>query len=160
MGKIMYLLSRQGRSIAWRTWKSSNRAKRANDQPPRAKAKDIVIREPRMTAQDLGVTFKKDPVLFRALQPLFGGPEDNQERQVGAQATTEQVQRTASIYPTPDEINALPEKVRRYIHDLATRTDKTGDVQTIAILREDRDALQRRVEELEAELKRVTKRTE
>lgn len=61
--------------------------------------------------------------------------------------------RTASIYPTPDEINALPEKVRRYIHDLVTRCDKSGDVQTIAILREDRDALQKRVEELEAELK-------
>jgi hypothetical protein len=59
--------------------------------------------------------------------------------------------RTASIYPTADEINALPEKFRRYIHDLETRCDKSGDVQTIAILREDRDALQKRVEELEAE---------
>ena len=29
--------------------------------------------------------------------------------------------RTASIYPTADEINALPEKFRRYIHDLETR---------------------------------------
>lgn len=57
--------------------------------------------------------------------------------------------RTAAIYPTVDEINALPEKFRRYIHDLETRCDKSGDVQTIAILREDRDALQRRVEELE-----------
>ena len=60
--------------------------------------------------------------------------------------------RTASIYPTADEINALPEKFRRYIHDLVTRCDKSGDVQTIAILREDRDALQRRVEELEARI--------
>ena len=25
--------------------------------------------------------------------------------------------RTASIYPTVDEINALPEKFRQYIHD-------------------------------------------
>ncbi len=49
-----------------------------------------------------------------------------------------------------DEINALPEKFRQYIHDLETRCDKSGDVQTIAILRENRDALQRRVEELEA----------
>ncbi len=46
------------------------------------------------------------------------------------------MKRTASIYPTVDEINALPEKVRRYIHDLVTRCDKSGDVQTIAILRE------------------------
>jgi hypothetical protein len=36
-----------------------------------------------------------------------------------------------------------------------TRCDKSEDVQTIAILREDRDALQRRVEELEAEIKRL-----
>jgi hypothetical protein len=42
-----------------------------------------------------------------------------------------------------EEINALPEKFRQYIHDLETRCDKSGDVQTIAILREDRDALQR-----------------
>lgn len=59
-------------------------------------------------------------------------------------------ERTASIYPTVDEINALPEKVRRYIHDLETRCDKSGDVQTIALLREDREALAREVEELKA----------
>ena len=53
--------------------------------------------------------------------------------------------RTASIYPTVDEINALPEKFRQYIHDLETRYDKSGGVQTIAILRKDRDALQRRL---------------
>jgi uncharacterized protein YceH (UPF0502 family) len=55
-------------------------------------------------------------------------------------------------YPTVDEINELPDKFRRYIHDLATRTDKTGDLRTIVQLREDREALQRRVEELEAEV--------
>ena len=60
--------------------------------------------------------------------------------------------RTASIYPSADEINALPEKFRQYIHDLVTRCDKSGDMQTIAILREDRDALQKRVEELQAEI--------
>jgi hypothetical protein len=60
--------------------------------------------------------------------------------------------RAASIYPTVDEINALPEKFRQYIHDLETRCDKSGDVQTIAILREDREALQRRVEELEVRI--------
>jgi hypothetical protein len=43
--------------------------------------------------------------------------------------------RAASIYPTVDEINALPEKFRQYIHDLVTQCDKSGDVQTIAILR-------------------------
>jgi hypothetical protein len=60
--------------------------------------------------------------------------------------------RTASIYPTVDEINALPKKFRQYIHDLETRCDKSGDVQTIAILRQDRVALQQRVEELEARI--------
>jgi hypothetical protein len=64
--------------------------------------------------------------------------------------------RTASIYPPVDEINALPEKFRQYIHDLETRCDKSGDVQTIALLREDRDALQQRVEELEAQIKLMT----
>ena len=60
--------------------------------------------------------------------------------------------RTVLIYPTLEEIDALPEKFRHYIRDLETRCDKSGDVQTIAILREDRDALQRRVEELEARI--------
>jgi hypothetical protein len=55
----------------------------------------------------------------------------------------------------------VAEWFRRYIHDLATRCDNGGDVQTIAILREDRDALQRRVEELEAKiaLRKRPKRT-
>jgi hypothetical protein len=60
--------------------------------------------------------------------------------------------RAASVYPTIDETNALREKFRQYIHDLETRRDKSGDVQTIALLREDRDALQRRIEELEARI--------
>jgi hypothetical protein len=38
---------------------------------------------------------------------------------------------------------------------LETRCDKSGDVQTIALLREDRDALKKRVEELEAEVNRL-----
>lgn len=66
-----------------------------------------------------------------------------------SQATPDQ-KRTAACYPTPEEINALPDRFRQYIHDLETRCDKSGDVQTIALLREDREALQKRVEELEA----------
>jgi hypothetical protein len=68
------------------------------------------------------------------------------------------VKRTAACYPSADEINALPEKFRRYIHDLETRCDKSGDVQTIALLREDREALQKRVEELDAEVSRLRAR--
>jgi hypothetical protein len=64
----------------------------------------------------------------------------------------------AACYPSADEINALPGKFRRYIHDLETRCDKSGDVQTIALLREDREALQKRVEELDAEVSRLRAR--
>lgn len=42
---------------------------------------------------------------------------------------------------TVDEINALPERVRAYVHDLETRCDPSGDVQRIASLTEQRDAL-------------------
>jgi hypothetical protein len=49
-------------------------------------------------------------------------------------------------------IRRLDKKFRQDIHDLETRCDKSGDVQTIAILREDPDALQQRVEELEARI--------
>jgi prefoldin subunit 5 len=68
----------------------------------------------------------------------------------------DQKRRTASIYPTADEINALPEKVRRCIHNLETRSDKSGEVQTMALLREDRDALAREVEELRAQIELLT----
>jgi hypothetical protein len=39
-------------------------------------------------------------------------------------------------------------QIRRYIHDLEARCDMSGDVQTIALLREDRDALLRQTKEL------------
>ena len=35
--------------------------------------------------------------------------------------------------PTPANVNALPEGLRRYIHDLETRCDPAGDVQTMAL---------------------------
>ena len=38
--------------------------------------------------------------------------------------------------PTAANVNALPEPLRRYIHDLETRCDPGGDVQTMAALRE------------------------
>jgi len=47
-----------------------------------------------------------------------------------------------------ETINALPDPLRQYIHDLETRCDPAGDIQTIAYLREDRDALAKRVDEL------------
>lgn len=38
--------------------------------------------------------------------------------------------------PTAPEINSLPQHIRRYIHELETRTDPTGDVQHLASLKE------------------------
>jgi hypothetical protein len=60
---------------------------------------------------------------------------------------------TDSLIVSADEINALPEKLRRYIHDLETRCDPAGDIQQIGSLTEQRDALVTRVKELEAELR-------
>ena len=58
----------------------------------------------------------------------------------------------SSTYPTVDEVNALPEKVRRYIHDLETRMSTEGKALDLLELANERDALQRRVDELEAQL--------
>jgi len=44
--------------------------------------------------------------------------------------------------PTSGTINALPEPLRRYIHDLETLCDPAGDIQTIVCLRENVRALQ------------------
>ncbi len=43
---------------------------------------------------------------------------------------------------TLHEINALPERVRRYIHDLSTRTDPAGEVQELFSRREQVRALE------------------
>jgi hypothetical protein len=50
---------------------------------------------------------------------------------------------------TPDEINALPDRVRQYIHDIETRCDPTGEVQTIWSQREQIAGLVTKVRELE-----------
>jgi hypothetical protein len=61
-------------------------------------------------------------------------------------------ERTDSIYPTVGEINALPDNVRQYIHDLETRMNTEGKALTILELANERDALLRRVEELDREI--------
>lgn len=58
--------------------------------------------------------------------------------------------------PTAEAVNALPEPLRRYVHDLETRCDPAGDVQTMAQLRDEKYALTKLVEELETELARRT----
>jgi hypothetical protein len=49
--------------------------------------------------------------------------------------------------PDVEHINALPEPLRRYVHDLETRADPAGDVATLAIQRETIAALERLLEE-------------
>lgn len=46
----------------------------------------------------------------------------------------------------PKHINALPIPLRKYIHDLKTRSDPAGDVQSIAILKENVKALEAKLE--------------
>lgn len=43
--------------------------------------------------------------------------------------------------PTAAGINALPDSLRKFIHDLETRCDPAGDIQQIAALKDQRDAL-------------------
>ena len=46
---------------------------------------------------------------------------------------------------TAEEVNALPDKFRLYIHDLESQCDPAGDVRTIAILRDQSAQLQKLV---------------
>jgi hypothetical protein len=50
-----------------------------------------------------------------------------------------------------EEINALPPRVRKYIHDLETRCDPAHEVQERWSLKEQRDGLVRMVEELKTQ---------
>jgi hypothetical protein len=48
---------------------------------------------------------------------------------------------TAAWLPTPAAINELPEPLRKYVQDLETHCDPSGEVQEIALLRENMSAL-------------------
>jgi len=54
--------------------------------------------------------------------------------------------------PTAENVNALPEGIRRYVHDLETRCDPTHEVQKMALQADIIRGLDARVRELEAEL--------
>jgi hypothetical protein len=58
----------------------------------------------------------------------------------------------ASWLPTPDAIDTLPLPLRKFIHDLQTRADPSGEVAELTIARETCRALSLRVEELEREI--------
>jgi hypothetical protein len=49
--------------------------------------------------------------------------------------------------PTPANINALPEPVRRYVHSLETLSDPAGLLRDNAVLKEQIAALMRKLEE-------------
>jgi hypothetical protein len=50
--------------------------------------------------------------------------------------------------PTPENIMALPEPIRQYIHDLQTVCDPAGDIQMLYILRQENRALRFECERL------------
>jgi hypothetical protein len=54
--------------------------------------------------------------------------------------------------PTPANINALPNPIRRYIHDLESNADPSGTIREAICQRENAMALAFRVKELEAEI--------
>ena len=44
--------------------------------------------------------------------------------------------------PTAANVNALPERLRRYIHDIETRCDPAGDIRELTIARDTCKALE------------------
>ena len=60
--------------------------------------------------------------------------------------------------PTAACINALPEPLRRYIHDLETNCDPAGEVAAITLIRDQNKQLQARIEAVEAENDRLKER--
>ena len=50
--------------------------------------------------------------------------------------------------PTPENVNALPEPIKRHVHDLATRCDPAGDVTALALIRDENAMLRKRIAEL------------
>lgn len=63
----------------------------------------------------------------------------------------EQLSAVSDFKPTSACINALPDSIRQYIHDLETRCDPAGDIQTMASLKDQRDALAKQLSESQAE---------
>ena len=57
--------------------------------------------------------------------------------------------------PTPENINALPDPLRKFIHDLETRCDPAGDVRSRVMAEDAVRSLERELDSLERELHRV-----
>src|SRR5262249_6175520 len=60
--------------------------------------------------------------------------------------------------PTPENVNPLPEGIRRYVHDLETRCDPAHDVQKMALQADTIRGLDAKVRELEADLAAIRQR--
>ena len=55
-----------------------------------------------------------------------------------------------NFFPTPEQVNALPEGVRRYVADLETRCDPAGDVAALVLVRDQNKMLEAEVARLKA----------
>jgi len=62
--------------------------------------------------------------------------------------------------PTPENVNTLPEGIRRYVHDLETRCDPAHDVQKMALQADTIRGLDAKVRELEVALASVRRKGE
>jgi len=62
--------------------------------------------------------------------------------------------------PTAENVNALPDGIRRYVHDLETRCDPAHDIQRMARQADTIRGLDAKVRELEAELASVRRKGE
>ncbi len=62
-------------------------------------------------------------------------------------AASERLGNLETFVPGPESIEALPSGIRKYIHDLETRCDPTGDIQSMAQLRQENELLRLALEE-------------
>ena len=70
------------------------------------------------------------------------------------QALEKEVERLTAFTPTPANINALPEPIRRYIHDIETRCDPAGDVAALTLTKDQNRQLEQCVPECEGLLRK------
>ena len=66
----------------------------------------------------------------------------------------------AGWLPTAENVNALPQGIRRYVRDLETRCDPAHDVRKTALQADTIRGLDAKVRELEAELASVRRKGE
>lgn len=98
------------------------------------------MRHPSAAARSVGATIANErmreerdsPTPFLDYFPLYptGGPWPVDP------AAPRQEPTLAAFIPTPENVNALPEPLRRYIHDLQTDCDPSGTIRENVIARE------------------------